>query len=202
VWSDPYLTGVDRESTARTADGLRVAWDRIFGSRLEIRYAAREIELDDEESGSDPALGLTPTERDLLNREGDRNQLDVSYAFSVGDRKLLVPRLHLVDADLDGDAMANEATRLELSYLASLERLRYVANLSFGSIEYDEVNPIYDEEDEADTLGATFTVFWNNIFGLKGWTGNAGVVFFQRDNDIDFYDTNVTAASFGMLTRF
>ncbi len=200
VWRDPYQINVKRQDTARSSEGFRISWDKILGSEAEIRYSTREVEIDDELSGT--ALGLTAAERALLNREGDTNRSDISYRFAVGGDNRLIPRLSYIDYDRNGRAMANDGVQLELSYIIKSSTLKYVTNLTFGNFEYDEVNPIYSKKDEADRLGITFTVFWEDIFGLQDWTGNAGVVWFEEDHDIDFYDTKVGAISIGMLTRF
>ncbi len=200
VWRDPYQINVKREDTDRTSEGFRISWDKILGSQLEIRASTRDVEIDDELSGT--AEGLSAAERALLNREGKTKSFDISYKFTVGGDNRLVPRLTYIDYDRDGRAMANDGAQLELSYIIKADALRYVTNLTFGNFEYDEVNPIYSEKDETDRLGFTFTVFWEDIFGLKDWSGNAGVVWFEDDNKIDFYDTKVGAISIGMLTRF
>lgn len=75
VWSDPYLTGSDREETDRIASGYRLTWDRVFGSGLELEYSSKEIDIDDERSGV--GLGLSPVEQALLDRNGDLNRLEI-----------------------------------------------------------------------------------------------------------------------------
>ena len=200
VWSDPYVTNVKRDNTAKTTTGARIIWDQILGSAAEIRISSVEIELDDERSGT--GLGLTASDRALLNREGDINRVDIEYAFKLGKGRLFVPRLKFVDFDLDGEAMAHDGSVLELSYAAPAGELRYVTNLSFGKHEYDVVNPIYGIKDEADLFGFNATLIWPNIFGLKDWKGNASLLFFSKDHDIDFYDSQATAIRFGMIRRF
>jgi hypothetical protein len=203
VWRDPYEVNTNRQDTSRTSSGARVIWDKIFGSDLEVRYSTREVEIDDELSGT--ALGLTPADRALLNREGDTNRLDISYAFSQVENNIFVPRLSYIDYDRDGEAMANDGIQLELSHLYKRDRFTYATNLSYGTFDFEEVNPIPiygGVKNEADRFGLSFTVFWKNVFNLEDWTGSAGVIWFRDDNDIDFYDSQVSAISFSMLHRF
>jgi hypothetical protein len=77
-----------------------------------------------------------------------------------------------------------------------------VGNLAFGSFEYDEENPIVNITNEKDSLGLTLTFFLKDPFGYKGWVGNAGFVYGEEDNDIDFYDSTATMVTVGMLRRF
>jgi hypothetical protein len=58
VWEDPYVTNFKRSRTDRTSNGFRVAWDRIFGSELQLQYSYRKIDIDDERSGT--FLGIEP----------------------------------------------------------------------------------------------------------------------------------------------
>ena len=56
VWEDPYLSGTPRKSTDRDSQGIRFVWGRIMGSPFELTLQARETDINDEFSGSDPAV--------------------------------------------------------------------------------------------------------------------------------------------------
>jgi hypothetical protein len=69
VWKDPFVVGFSREETSRYSNGFRVAYDKIFGSGLQLQNTYRKIELRSERSGD--FLDLPFLERQLLDREGD-----------------------------------------------------------------------------------------------------------------------------------
>ncbi|MCP3869355.1 MAG: DUF2860 domain-containing protein, partial [Gammaproteobacteria bacterium] len=69
VWKDPYLVGQDRDDTKRKSNGGRLTWDRILGSKLQLRYTYRKIDIDSEKSG-DSIPSLTDSGRDRLDRNG------------------------------------------------------------------------------------------------------------------------------------
>ena len=69
VWKDPYLVNQDREDTKRRSTGLRLVWDRIFDTQLQLQYDYRNIDISSERSGE--TLGLTAGQRDLLKRDGN-----------------------------------------------------------------------------------------------------------------------------------
>jgi hypothetical protein len=71
VWEDPYLAGVDREMTDRDSQGMRFDWSRIFNSNFSVKVNYRDIDVDKERSGTDPALGLTDEDIRDLRRDGD-----------------------------------------------------------------------------------------------------------------------------------
>ena len=202
VWKDPYQAGVKRKDTERTAQGYRISWDRILDSGLAVKYSSKSLDIDDERSGE--GLGLSASERSLLDRNGDINRLEVGYELSLSDqRHILTPALVYRDNDRDGDAMASEGYGATLNYIYSQnERWRWVFNVAYQSIEYDEVNPVYGVEDEADQYGVTATAFYSNPFGWKPWVLNVTAGYFEEDHDINFYDSSVTAFTVGMLRRF
>jgi len=200
VWQDPYVINVDRQDTTRTADGFRVSWGKVLGSEFVIRYSSREVEIDNELSGS--GLALTPAQRASLNREGDINRVDVAYAFKLNKQSQIIPRFSIIDHDRDGQAIAHEFSQVDVSFMMSAERYRYVTNLIVGKADYDRVNPVFSRPDDANRLGLTFTMFWPNVFGLKAWTGNAGIILMEDDHAIDFYDNKISGVSFGILHRF
>ena len=70
VWKDPYVVDERRDSTTRRSNGGRLVWDRIFNSNFQLQYTYRKIDLGNEKSGE--FLDLSSSQRDRLDREGDR----------------------------------------------------------------------------------------------------------------------------------
>ncbi len=207
TWKDPYSTGVKRKDTDIDTSGVRILWEGVLGTNLELRASSREIELDSEESGSallaDPMLGFTPDDVALLDRNGDINSFDVRYLMGSKESHGFLLQGTFIERDLDGEAMAYDGAQLSASHLWNMGRgNRLVTNLTYGEFEHDEENPIYDVTDESERLGGSVTYFSTGAFGLKNWTFNATVAYFEEDHDIDFYDTELTMVSIGMLRTF
>ena len=200
VWKDPYLVDDKRGETERTTTGVHVSWDQILDSGFEFTWAWKEIEIDDEESGA--SLDLSKAEQRLLRRQGDVNRWDLSYDWKISERHRLVPGIGYVDRELDGDAMAEDGPVLSLRHLWDLDRWKLVTRLYYSDVESDEVNPIYGEERDKESLGASVTAFYSRPFGLKRWTANATVSYFDEDSNIDFYDASFGVVSFAMFYRF
>lgn len=202
VWKDPYITDSPRGNTERTSMGLHLAWDQIFSTPFELTYASREIEIDDERSGEDSDLGLTSGEQRTLDREGQLFRVDLNYDWVINEHHRLVPGIGYIDADLDGAALAEDGIVVQLQHLYSMNRWRVVSKVFFEDLESDATNPIYDEQNETETLGGSVTVFFKNPFGLDGWTANASAAYYDGDANIDFYDSSFALFSVGMLYRF
>lgn len=205
VWSDPYVVGLPRLETDRDSSGIRLVYDRILGSNFEVRYSYRKIELDREDSGA--FLGLSPADRNRLRREGDNHTLDLSYRFRLSDRHRLVPSLTYFMEDLDGDAMSKSGVDFQLTYFFFNDPVTLILNGVIGASENDKNNPIYGktQEDDRYALGAQF--YYKNPFGWKPFGHEDFSVFaagsyLLNDSDIDFYDTEVSTLTAGVLFVF
>ncbi|BBO67534.1 hypothetical protein DSCA_14640 [Desulfosarcina alkanivorans] len=207
VWEDPYLTDSARQETDRDSTGARLVYDRILGSSFEFRYSYRSIEIDNEESGLSPSLGLSPAERGLLRRDGDNHYLDLNYRFDFGDRHRLVSGITYFNEDRDGDAMSNSGMDFQLTYFFFNDPVTLVVNGLVGWADFDEDNPIYDKAREDDRYAAGVQYYYKNPFGWKplgheDFSVFASGSYLLEDADIDFYDTEVITALAGVLFRF
>ena len=151
VWRDPYVVDKNRDDTSRTSNGVRIAWDRIFGSQLQLQYTYRKIEVNNESSGN--FLGLTRAEKNLLERDGDRHIGEVVYRFRIGKKHTLNPAFIYSYNDRDGDAMKNDAYDLQLTYGYRGDTFTFTGNASIGQADYDDRNPIYDKKQDDDRYG-------------------------------------------------
>jgi hypothetical protein len=202
VWADPYVAGMKRDETDRTATGFRFTWDRILGSGLEIEASSREIEIDDELSGTNPALGLTLGEQALLAREGDHTSFRVSYRFRIGDRHQLIPRLRASDYDLDGAAMSNDVKGVDLTYGYRGDGWTLLASAYLGKAEYDATHPIYEVEREDDGASLTVTLAFPGLLPGDDWSLLFSAARGAVDSNIPFYDSRVSVASVSAFYHF
>ena len=202
VWKDPYVVGSERGNTERTLAGVEVIWDDIFGSGFELAYSSREIEIDDEQSGKDGGLGLTGQEQRLLRREGNINRVTATYDWQINERHTLIPGIGYLDHDLDGDAMAEDGPVAQLQHVYEQPDWSLVSSLYFQKLESDTRNPIYNKQGETDTVGGSVTLVLPEPFDLRGWTAHVGAMYYEGDNNIDFYDSSFGMVSVGMLYRF
>ncbi len=206
VWKDPYVTYYRRSKTDRTSTGFRVAWDRIFGSELELQYSYRNIDIDDEYSGF--FLGLNPYERSLLDRNGDAQRAEVLYRFFFDNKKhAIIPSVAYFNYDLDGDAMSNDGVDFQLSYGYNGDVISLVVNGFIGYADYDKRNPIYGKTQEDDRYGAGLRVFYHKPFGWQAPFFKKTSLYFNTgylaaDSNIDFYDTEIFSAGAGLFFRF
>lgn len=201
VWEDPYLVNGKRKETDVTSGGVRLGWEHILETGLDITYTKRKIEIDDENSGD--ALGLSSAQKSLLNREGDENKLDVRYVWGPAKNHIVIPTVSYINRDLDGDAMAMDGYQLELNYAyTGFDHWEMVTNFSAGHLESDDTNPIYGKKADLDRYGVSFGATYKEPFGLKNWRARGVVNYGKENSNIDFYDTQIRSISLGMLYNF
>ena len=204
VWEDPYVSGATREETDRDIDGARLQWGNILGSQFDLAVSSREIDIDKERSGDAlvAASTITASEQALLDRNGDIDIVSATYTWGLEDGKLALS-LSAIDYDLDGEAMAYDGFSVAVDHVKTFSNgIRLVSKLGVGYFEYDEENPIYDEEDEMDTAEFSVYAFVPDPFGYKNWVFNYGFAFGQEDHDINFYDNDIALISAGAMRRF
>jgi len=205
VWKDPYVTNQNRDETSRSSTGAQLVWDKIFGSRLELGYSYRKIDLGSEKSGE--FLGLTNSQQDRLDREGDVHNVSAGYTFKFGEKHSLTPEVTLIYEDLDGEAMANTGAGLKLTYLYAGDPITLVLNGSVGGADYDKSNPIYNKTRNDDSYGGSATVYYKNPWGWKLF-GSEPMQFFVTgayyaiDSNIDFYDQEALLGMGGIAFRW
>ena len=208
VWKDPYLVGEDRDDTKRKSAGARLTWDRIFGSWFQLQYTYRNVDIDTEESGD--SLGfLTSSDRKLLERDSDRQTVDIAYRFHFAKSHTLAPAFIYTHDDRDGKAMKNDAYDFQLTY-AYLNRdspFSFTGNAFIGQAEYDKRNPIYGKKQDDDRYGIQGTLYWENPWGWS-LAGSRPMNFFiggayaKTDANIDFYDQEAIMGNVGVFFKW
>jgi hypothetical protein len=205
VWKDPYVQGQNRDDTTRRNLGVQVAWDKIFGSNLELEYSLRSVDIGSEKSGQ--FLLLTDAQQDRLDRNGTVHQLSAGYAFKIGGNHTLRPQISFFYEDLDGDAMRNTGVDLQMTYIYDRDPFTLVVNGYVGAADYDKSNPVYGKTREDDRFGSSVTFYYTNPWG---WTlfGSEPMRFFVTgayyavDSNIDFYNQEASLAMGGIAFRW
>jgi hypothetical protein len=205
VYKDPYDARGSRSGTDRNINGVRLSYEKILGSAFNFQYTYRNIDIDDERSGSDPALGLTPSQADRLIRDGDQHDLELLYRYALQDggiKHTLIPSFKYSRFDLDGDAMSNNAILFNLNYRYDVENFAFVVNAYYGYADYDKSNPIYNKTRNDNRYGFGLIGFYKNIFDVRDLHLAANVLINRQDSNIDFYDSEIDLYFLSFLYTF
>ncbi len=205
VWEDPYAEGVQREETDRDSTGLRLQWDRVLGTALELTFSYRDISIDTERSGAGvTSVACDAACQDLLRRDGDQYHFDASYLFRLGEgrRHLVRPMLRYTIDDREGDAISGDAYRLQLSYIFLGQGYTVASNVAFGGATQDARNPIFGRKTDSDRVAIDTTLFYRLPTDSGRWQAVGSVLWGEEDSDVDFHDSEVTSVSLGVMYRF
>ncbi len=205
VWEDPYAEGVTRRATDRDSAGVRLQWDRIFGSAFELTLSYRDIEIADELSGQ--GVTSVPCDaacQDLLRRGGEQYFVDLAYMMRLGPgrRHMLQPSIRYLSHDMDGDAIAGDGYRLQLSYAYVGQGWFLVTNFVAGSRDHDAANPIFGAKTDSDRLGVDATLLYRLPGGDGRWQLVGNAFWGEDDSDVDFHDTTASSIGVGAMYRF
>jgi Protein of unknown function (DUF2860) len=205
TWEDPYAEGVRRKETDRDSSGLRLRWDRVLGSAFELTLSYRDISVDTERSGQ--GVVSVPCDvscEQLLRRDGDQYSFDVSYLFKVGDgsRQLLRPLVRYTVDERDGDAIAGDSYRLQVSHVYLGQGYSIASNVAFGGSSQDARNPIFDRKTDSDRFAVDTTLLYRLPAASGRWQAVANALWGREDSDVRFHDAEVFSVSIGAMYRF
>lgn len=204
VYSDPFNTD-NADKTDRNTKGIRLGWDNMFNAGFSIELTRKEVDIDDENSGSDLLeQGLiTEQEKQLLSREGTISNLKVSYLWVLSKNHIFEPELIYGDIDKDGQALANNRYGAGLTYLYTNEILMLVSQITYSYSEYDEISPVWNlsEVGDAGNIGASIVASYAKPFGWQDASLFGSIAYAAVDSNINFYDSDVLTMFVGVLWK-
>ena len=202
VWEDPYIENTKRIETQRTATGVQLSWEWIFGTMFHAKYSYRNNEIENEQSGSDPFLGLSPDQISLLDRNGKIHKTELAYLYRIGVGHLLNTAFKYKRYDMDGDSRANDQVHVQLTHTKRKEKFIFITNVTCGISEYDKENPIYNKKQEDNHYGLALSVFYMKPFNLDKWSIVTNISTYKKTSNIDFYEGRASLFNISALYRF
>jgi len=207
VYKDPYVEGKNRNGTDRNVNGVRLSYDDILGSDLSFQYTYRNLDIDSERSGRQLVQDgvITSSEKDRLDRNGDRHDVQVLYRYVLQDggiKHTLIPSFKYSYFDLDGGAMTYDYFNFNLNYRYDVEKFAFAVNGYYGYADYDKSNPIFGKTREDDRYGFSLLGFYKRFFGVEGLALNATVTINRSDSNIDFYKSEVDLFALSLFYAF
>ncbi len=202
VWEDPYLVGDKRSEVDRDSQGLRFEWDNVMGSSFGFLVQGRDIEIDPERSGSDPALGCDADCQQLLDRNGDQYAARVWYRYVVSGNHIFEPQLRFRRDDRDGDAISRDFWAAQLAYIHIRPPFTFVGNVLYGQSEFDDPNPLYGRRQDADTISVDATLLYDLPTESGRWQLTGSIFWGESDSDIQFHDNELSQVALGVIYNF
>ncbi|EPA8650677.1 DUF2860 domain-containing protein [Photobacterium damselae] len=201
TWSDPFVTGQDRNETNTNVKAFRIQLDNIMGSPFSIQTAYGKYSVDNEQSGWSQ-IQLTPSQRAALRRDSDLLYIEGAYTKPLTQNTMLRTAINYRDIDADGKAMSNNSYGVTSTLIQRLDRSSYALTLSYKYTDFDAANPIFAKTQENNEFGAFLAYEYAQPFDWKDW-GFVSLLGYQNDNsNINFYDQDNILLSVGMNYQF
>lgn len=202
VWSDPYDSSQPRNDTNREFDGVRLVWDRIAGLPIEVLFQYRDVHIDTEASGTDPALGLTPAQIASLRRDADDYRAEIGYTWRKSSRETFRPFFGYTNYDAEGDAVKNDGFYMGVDAIYKAETWGVRGFIKAGNRDADSGNPIYggrrtDSDYYVIAVKGSYKLPWGkNLFA----TG--ALSYGEENNKVEFLDQQTLLVLAGAEWRF
>ena len=196
TWEDPYVTGIARNKTDISAQGIRIRWKNAMDTPFTLRYGYASSDIDDELSGQ--FLGLSESQRSKLDRNGSYHRLTGEYTVFASDSTKLTPVLSYTRGDTDGRAVGYDGYRVGLE-TSHVIRKRHFTSL-FLDYEYRkflESNPVFNERQKDNEYGITATYSYLAPFGWKNMRIIALAKYVRSTSNISFYEIKNAGVSIG-----
>lgn len=201
VWSDPFLTGRDRQETDRETQAFRFTAKSIFGTPLTLRYGFAQQEVENDRAGYF-VPGLTASDRAKLKRDSDFHLVEAQYSIPLDMGIMITPQIGYLIGDADGDANSFKQFQGKITVEYPLGRWQLFGNVNMASSDYDETNPVFNKTREDKVYGAMLGVGYAAPFGWENIMVNVYTSFEQRDSNIKFYDSTSAMAGVGLSWMF
>lgn len=185
AYKNPYLEGVDRESTATSSYGLRFGLNRVAGTGLRVAFILLNRDVDEDIIGR-----ISPE----LGRDGNIYAFNLNYSFYPSSQLEIRPRISLRKGDFDGEANSFNKIKASLEGRYSTGRLGFMPSLSYTYSDYDEDNPVFSETREAEGFGLQLLTSYAKPMGWENWSAQLLLSYKESDANIDFYDTESYSA--------
>jgi hypothetical protein len=152
-------------------------------------------------------LGLSSSDQNLLDRNGDRHIGEVLYRYNFAKRHRLTPAFTYTNDDRDGDAMSSDAYSFQLTYGYLSDPFIITLNGLIGAADYDKKNPIYDKTRDDDNYGLQGQLLYKNpwnwtLFGSNPMHFYVEAAYAYTNSNIDFYDQEAILATGGVFFKW
>ena len=201
VWEDPYQTSTPRNATDLDSQGARIEWDQMFGSGANITLSYRDIEIDEDRIGQDPALGCDVNCQNALQRDGDFVELEFAWGFRLSPRQAIRPAIRWFANDRDGSAQDNDGFKALLTWQILGDAYSVILNGLYFDKSYDNPNPLYGIKQDSDGFVLNGTAFYN-LTSDGRWRAVGTLTYGDAESNISFHDTELFQATLGVFFQF
>lgn len=198
TWSDPYAVNSKRQATDETGNAYRLKLESIAGSDFTLDMAYANIELKDDESGSQ----WNSTVQDKLQRDGSVAFIKGEYKYMLNQTSGLIPSLSYKIRSADGDTMAYKAYGADITYFKVLDRHQFALTAGYETRSYDGENPIFNNTRSDNEMSLFAAYEYNRLMGWEDVSFISFAGYGKSSSNIDFYEETEYLLSAGINYKF
>lgn len=203
AWQDPFLTNQKRDITDVDSQGARVRVDNLFSQPFTAEYTWGESDYENELSGQQPSLLLTPEQKALLQRDITYHQAYLEYTYAISEYFAIQPGLTVTRGNSEGEAMSFHQVNFQLAFVSQFsERSQLVSSIYIGQANYDVSHPVFNRVQDDTSYGASAFYRYARPFDWENTAFIAMAIYNQNDSNINFYDEDFVAAAIGLAYQF
>jgi len=199
TWKDPFITNAERSTTSRTTTALRFRAENLIGP-VSFEIAQGERKIDDDESGQ--SLSLSIGEAAQLWRDADLTYLGVDTSFHPTPQLTIIPGIYLFEEDAIGNANDFELTGGEIAMVYGTQSYLLMASFGYEQLEFDTVDPVFNEIRDEDAMTFFGLYQYNNPFGYEDTKLMMIVSNRIQDSNIAFYESDSVVVGGGIVFSF
>lgn len=202
TWQDPYLQGEERSKTKSKINAFSIKLNNIRGSRFSGQIAYGKFSIDHENSGNDPLLSLTSTERASLNRNANVLYSEGSYVQPFSRSLMLRTAINFTNIDANGNAMSNNIYGASATIIQLLSQSSLALTFNYKRALFDSTHPVFNQKQQDNKFGAFLAYEYRQPFNWKNWGLVSLVGYSTTHSNISFYDSNDVLISLGLNYKF
>ena len=199
TWSDPFISGTERDTTQSNLHAIRLKADHINNSPFSFAAIYGRKTIDEEQSGEQL---LTKNEQELIKRDTTLSSVETSYKWTLKRNHYLTSRIKFNQSQADGEAMSYNGYGVEFNYIHILPRALLSLSWSYKQNKYQENHPVYDDKRKETRSGLVAIFEYKRPFNWQQWSSVFMISNHQTNSNIDFYDKKSALFATGLKYRF
>ncbi|MGL5799287.1 MAG: DUF2860 family protein, partial [Plesiomonas sp.] len=144
----------------------------------------------------------TSEQMQMLDRNGHSHTSRISYFYAINKTQYLVPEFRYINNQLEGESVSNQQYGMLVSYFWRGMPYNLVSNVYLGKIDYNNENPVFGKKTDSTDFAANVILFRNNIFNMPKLSVYGSLAYGKINSDVDFFNSQLSNFSVGMMYRF
>ncbi len=204
AWSDPYLTGAEREESEVLTEAATLSFDQLLSGLASVRLGYGEINVEGDQAGQSlfDAGQLSSDDLTLLKRDGYIKHADASMVMPLAKTVFARLALGYNERFSEGDANEYESTEVSLALIWRQPTFITTANVNIKHREYDVENPVFGLVQDDEEIKYTLLSRFPGAFGMRKANLMLLASYKENDSNIDFYDAEAVTIGGGLEYQF